>query len=132
MPVNVVEQGLLDKYPALIRIPEKVGAPPISVTITKNHYPDFKILFPEDKAGLWVECKGHIRDRLYLHMLRHFPEDLKQYYRVVLVQSSKNERQKVGKTLTKIGIKWSEFTIPDQWFVDAKDLWEKANAESLA
>lgn len=130
MSMNIVEQEISDKYPALVRIQAKKGPAPISINIVKNHYPDFKILFPEEKAGLWIEVKGHIRDRSYLLMLKHFPEELKPYYRVLLVEKNKRERLKVGGTLTKIGIKWSEFDIPEQWFVDASEMWERKWTES--
>lgn len=124
--MNIVEQQIHDKYPALIRIQEKKGPPPVSITIVKNHYPDFKILFPESQAGLWVEVKGHIRDRDYLLMLRNFPESLKKFYRVLLVHKNKAEAAKIGRSLDRIGIKWAKFNVPDQWFQDAAQLYREA------
>ena len=125
MPMNIVEQKIANKYPGLVRIEEKKGPAPISVTIVKNHYPDFKILFPEEQAGLWVEIKGHIVDRMYLPMLANYPDSLKKFYRVVLVNKSKKEREKVGSKLDKLGIVWSSLVIPNQWFLDAAKLWEE-------
>lgn len=129
MPMNIVEQQIADTYPALIRIQEKKGPAPVSITIVKNHYPDFKILFPEKGAGLWVEVKGHIRDRDYLLMLRNFPESLKKFYRVLLVHKNKREAEKIGKTLDKIGIKHAKFDIPNQWFIDAAELYREATCK---
>ena len=130
MPMNIVEQQIADTYPALIRIQEKKGPAPVSITIVKNHYPDFKILFPEKGAGLWVEVKGHIRDRDYLLMLRNFPESLKKFYRVLLVHKNKREAEKIGKTLDKIGIKYAKFDIPNQWFIDAAELYREATCNT--
>ena len=131
--MNLVEQSLADAYPGLIRIKEKSGKPPVSVTIVKNHYPDFKILFPEEGAGLWVEVKGHIRDRMYLEMLKNLPDSVKKFYRVLLVETSKKERAKVGKTLDNLGIVWAEsphnkppISIPNEWFVDAANYFKEA------
>lgn len=125
MPMNIVEQKIANQYPGLVRIEEKKGPAPISVTIVKNHYPDFKILFPEEQAGLWVEIKGHIVDRMYLPMLANYPDSLKKFYRVVLVNKNKKEREKVGRKLDKLGIVWSNLVIPEQWFLDAALLWEE-------
>ena len=124
MPMNIVEQKLADTYPGLIRIQEKQGPPPISITMVKNHYPDFKILFPEEEAGLWVEVKGHIVDRMYLPMLAHYPDSLKKFYRIVLVNRNKKELEKVGRKLDKLGFVWSNKIVPEQWFIDAAELWE--------
>ena len=128
--MNLSETRLSTKYPALTRIRAREGPPPISVTITKNHYPDFKILYPEEEAGLWVESKGHIQDRSYFLMLENFPENLKKYYRVIITHKNKKEMEKMGKRLDKIGIIWCSSplgskAIPKQWFQDAVNLWEE-------
>ena len=125
--MNIVEREICDKYPALIRLKEQKGdAAPINITITKRHTPDFKILFPEYEAGLWVEVKGHIRDRDYLLMLRNFPDSLKKFYRVLLVHKNKTEAAKIGRSLDRIGIKFSLFNIPHHWFQDAAELYREA------
>lgn len=129
--MNLSETRLAVKHPSLIRLKARKGDnAPIQITIRKNHTPDFKILYPEDEAGLWVESKGHIMDRSYFLMLENFPDSLKKFYRVVVTHSNYKEAQKIGKRLTKIGIVWctsplGNKPIPKEWFQDAVSLWEE-------
>lgn len=133
--LNTIETDLVMQVPMVTRLSSQAKPAVIGITIPKNHNPDFALFYPTQGKGIFVETKGPIRDRSYLLMLEHFPPGLKKIYKVLLYNSSKKEREKVGRRLRRIGIDYSEFVVKPEWIAQAAALYSgtiKLSNEELA
>lgn len=121
--LNDAEAELMAMVPGITRISTHANPRFVTITITKNHNPDFKVFYPEQGRGIIIELKGHIQDKYYLPMLKEFPPALKKIYKVVLVERNMRERAKVKKRLDEYGIEWYDDTVDPRWLVQASELY---------
>lgn len=129
MTMNKVEQRIVNEFPQLERIASNQFPREVGIAIPRYHNPDFKLFFPERGAGLYIEVKGHIRSSTWIPMLKFAPDSFKAVYRVVIVDTNKNQAKSTARALDKVGIKHSTGTMPKQWLIDATELY-LANREA--
>jgi hypothetical protein len=118
--MNNEERALHSRYPFLQRVESAKRPTEITIDVPISRNPDFKLGSPSEGKGIWIEVKGHLRDKLWYKFLEHLPD--KRLYKVVIVVSQKKPREQMMKRLDKIGIDYAYREVNPEWIAFATTL----------